>query len=46
MNWVLRLFWQPKRDPRLIAAQRACAQATGQVNRLEADLRRIAGGMR
>ena len=45
-DWFARLFWQPKHDPRLIAAQQACDQATGQVNHLEADIRRIARGLR
>ena len=46
MNWFLRLFWQPKHDPRLVTVEREVLAVTGAVNQLEVELRKIARGMR
>ena len=45
MNWFLRLFWQPKRDPRLVTVEREVSAAACAVNQLEVELRKIARGM-
>ena len=47
MTRITRLFWQSKKDPRLINAQKAVMLATVQVDKLlEIELRKIAGDMR